>query len=307
MNLNNKKNIIPIVFTFDDNYIVPAGVAIKSLLHSGKRDTWYKIYCLYNNLSDENRKKLDKIAKINWLKIDNNIFANSPVTSEYPVDVYYRLMIHDILPQHEKIIYSDVDVLFHDDLSEIYNMDLDNAYWAGVPLEKNEKVDDKIISFQKGNPDDPKYLSGHTKFTENKNEFIFASGFMVINSKKMRQDNMTQKFLETIKTFKDRIKMFDLDVLNLACQKNSIKKLPFSFCVFEDILYAKNYRETNSYPFLEKVFSNKELVKGIINPVISHYTGSNFIRVWDRKEDFQPQPYRIFFDLISQSLLQLSY
>ena len=56
---------IPIVFTFDDNYALPAAVAIKSLVHTGKKETWYDIYVLYQNLSDANRRALDQVAKIN--------------------------------------------------------------------------------------------------------------------------------------------------------------------------------------------------------------------------------------------------
>lgn len=297
-------NNIPIVFTFDDNYTLPAGIAIKSLINAGKSDTWYEIYCLYNNLSEENRNKLNRIAKINWIKVDENMFHSVPVTTEYPVDVYYRLAIHDILPQYDKIIYSDVDVLFHDDLLEVYNTPLDGKYWAGVPLEKNELPSKETIAAQKGKPEDPTYMSGHTKFPENKNEFIFASGFMVINAKKMREDNMTKKFLAIAKKFGKKIKMFDLDVLNLACQYNTIKRLSFEYCVLEDIAIAKDFRKTNLYPFLSKVFSDKEIIRGIINPSISHYTGSDPVRVWDRDGEIQPNQYKIFFDMVPAPLLK---
>lgn len=297
-------NKIPIVFTFDDNYALPAAIAIKSLVYACKHDTWYEIYCLYNNLSEENRRRIEKIARIQWVKMNKSIFNNVFSTKEYPIDVYYRLIVHDILAQYNKIIYSDVDVLFHEDLSEVYNTDINDFYWAGVPLERNENPSFETISAQVGNPDDPNYMSGHTKFKENKNEFIFASGFMVINAEKMRRDKMTEKFLQTIKQFTGRLKMFDLEILNLACQNNTIKPLPFRYCVLEDIAIAKDYKKANTYPFLSRVFSDKELISGIINPVISHYTGANAIRVWNRNERTQPVPYKIFYDIVPTPFLK---
>jgi len=297
-----KKKAIPIVFTFDDNYALPAAVAIKSLIHTGKKGTWYDIYCLYQNLSDVNRRALDQVAKINWIKVDESLFGNAPATAEYPVDVYYRLAIHDILPQHDKIIYSDVDVLFQGDLTAAYEINLGNAYWAGVPLERNETPSLDILAAQVGDPDDPRYMSGHTKFVENKNEFIFASGFMVINAKKMREDKMTEKFLQTIKQFTGRLKMFDLEILNLACQ-GAIKRLPFYYCVLEDIAIVKDYKRTNLYPFLSRVFSDRELSHAIRRPVILHYTGANEVRVWRREEKFQPLQYQIFFGMVAALLL----
>jgi len=107
-----KKNNIPIAFTFDDNYALPAAIAIKSLMESKKKDTQYEIYCLFHHLSDRNRRLLDTIAPINWIDTEKDIFADAPVTSEYPISVYYRLALHDILTQHDTILYSDVDVLF---------------------------------------------------------------------------------------------------------------------------------------------------------------------------------------------------
>ena len=107
-----KQTIIPIVFTFNDNYVLPAVIAIKSLVEKCSPSTTYKIYCLYSNVSESNRALLDKAADIERVKADSAIFDNAPATSEYPVDVYYRLLLHDIFPQYDKIIYSDVDVLF---------------------------------------------------------------------------------------------------------------------------------------------------------------------------------------------------
>jgi lipopolysaccharide biosynthesis glycosyltransferase len=298
-----KKNNIPVVFTFDDNYALPAAVAIKSLVHTGEKNTWYDIYVLYQNLSSANRCALDQVAKINWIKVDQDLFKSVPATAEYPVDVYYRLAIHDILPQYDKIIYSDVDVLFQGDLTAVYETNLENAYWAGVPLERNEMPSFEVLSAQIGNPDDPKFMSGHTKFAENKNEFIFASGFMVINAKKMREDQMTEKFLQTITKFAGRLKMFDLEALNLACQNSSIKSLTFNYCVLEDLAIAKDFRATNLYPFLSRVFSDKDLKSAIRRPVILHYTGANDVRVWHREEKVQPCQYRIFFGMVATLLI----
>jgi len=297
------KNTIPIVFTFDDNYALPAAVAIKSLVHTGSCDTWYEIYVLYRNLSDANRNALNKVADIHWIKVDESLFSDVPVSAEYPVDVYYRLAIHDILPQYDRILYSDVDVLFQGDLTAVYNMNMEGAYWAGVPLEKNEMPSFEAISAQVGNPDDANFMSGHTKFAENGNANIFANGFMVINAKKMREDHMTEKFLETIKKFSGRLKMFDLEVLNLACQNGSIKSLPFEYCVLEDMAIAEDYKKTNLYPFLARVFSDKELTRAIRKPVILHYTGANTVRVWQREEKIQPSPYRIFFGMVAFLLI----
>jgi lipopolysaccharide biosynthesis glycosyltransferase len=154
-----KNKSIPVVFAFDDAYTLPASIAIKSLIETKKQDTQYEIYCLFSNLSEQNRQVLSKIAPINWIKFDKNFFNDAPATSEYPISVYYRLALHDILTQHDTLIYSDVDVLFQGDLTEAYETDLNDAYRAGIPLEKNEMPTPELLAKQIGNPTDTCYMS----------------------------------------------------------------------------------------------------------------------------------------------------
>ena len=268
-------NKIPIVFAFDNNYSLPASIAISSLLHTANEDTFYDIYVLYDTLKSDIVNKMNDMvfkypnAKINWIKIDPKKFKNFPNNASWPIVVYYRLLIHDLIPKYDKIIWSDVDVLFKKDLAQIYNLDIRDNYWAGVIAEKNSETD-----------------GFHKRFEENKNEFIFMSGFMVINAKKMREDNMTQKFFDTIKKFDKRLKMFDLEVLILSCDK--IAFVPFEYCVLENIY--EDIKTAKEYPWLSKVYSYKELENAVNNPIIIHYAGKN-PKIWDRPLDQIPDYY----------------
>lgn len=299
---NSKKIEIPVVFTFDDNYVLPAWIAIKSLVDTKNKNTEYKIYCVYNSLTDSNRKKLDKIANINWIKFSDEIFDWVPYTWEYPITVYFRLILHEILSQYDKIIYSDVDVLFQWDLSDIYRTNINNKYRAWVPLEKNIIHSEEFLSRQKWKPTDPFYLSWHTKFDENTNKYIFASWFMLINAKKMREDKMTQNFIWLIKKHKDKLKMFDLEILNLACQNNSIKKIPFKYCVLEDVSNIKKYKESNTYLFLSQIYTKKELHKNILHPKILHYTWANSIRIRNRPVCEQWKKYSKYYNMVKKMI-----
>ena len=150
-----KLNNIPIVFSFDKNFILPASIAIKSLLEHKSANTEYEIFVLYNGLDTKVKRKFEEIAKINWIDIDDNRFKDCPVNDIWNSLVYYRLLIPELLPQYNKIIYSDVDVLFKSDLSEVFNQNIDDYYWAGIIAEKNNH---ETIC--------------HKYFPENKNEFI---------------------------------------------------------------------------------------------------------------------------------------
>lgn len=149
---------IPIVFAFDDLYALPASIAIQSLLDSKKPETEYDIFVLHGDLSPETVKKINQIADISWISIDDDIFAQAPYNSKQQIVAYYRLLLADLIPQYDKIIWSDVDVLFIGDLKKIFQMDMGNAYWAGVIAEKN-KEDEKGV---------------HTRFEENKKKIYIC-------------------------------------------------------------------------------------------------------------------------------------
>lgn len=281
---------IPIVFSFDDNYALPASIAIQSLMDTKRAETEYDIFVLYKKLKSQTMHKFNQIAPINWLKVSKKYFRKAPHCKEYPEVVYYRLLIHDLLPQYDKIIWSDVDVLFKKDLSEVYETELKDHYWAGVAAEMNRQITAPCCKIMPGEKK-PVCMSGHTKFAENCNQFIFMSGFMLINAQKMRQENMTTKFFEVIKKFKKRLVMFDLEVLNLACTQ--IKQVPFDYCVLENVFDADEARDAPEYPFLQKIYSDKELLKAKKTPAIIHYTGKN-TRIWNRKYRKIPLYYRIY-------------
>ena len=43
------KNTIPVAFSFDDNFTLPAWVAVKSLIDNAARQTRYHIFIMYSS------------------------------------------------------------------------------------------------------------------------------------------------------------------------------------------------------------------------------------------------------------------
>ena len=265
------ENVIPIAFCFDENCLLPASIAIKSLLDSKRDSTEYKIFVLHNGISEENKNKFQKITSIEWIFVDDGNFNGCPINDIWPQIVYYRLLIPSLIKHYDKIIYSDIDVLFKKDLTEIYNLDLEESYWAGVIAEKND-FDTQC----------------HKYFPENKNEFIYMSGFMLINAKKWRKENLFDKLIKNIDIFSDRLKFFDLDLLNITC--NDIKSIPFNYCVLENIYHSKNITKAKEYTWLTKVYSHDELIQAKNNPAIIHYAGKN-PKIWKRNKYNIPRYY----------------
>lgn len=283
---------IPVVFTFDKRIILGAAVSIKSLIDTANSDTVYDIYVYHPDIDNKTVAEFEKMLdgtrhSITFEYINKNRFKNAPINKggSWTEIVYYRLLIPELLPQYDKVIYADTDVLFKGDLTEVYNTDLEGYECAAVVMEPNN---DKMIC--------------HKYFPENKNEYTYISSFIIFNSKKMREEHFIDRVFETIKTFNTRLKFFDLDVLNITC--NKIKDLPYRYGVFQSIYYNEDITKAWEYSFLKNAYSEEELLKEKANTIMLHYAG-NPGKPWRRKHI--PQDYKEYMDKIPKSLRRFTF
>ncbi len=140
-------------------------------------------------------------------------------------------------------------------MSKIYNVDLENDELGAARAEKNSHE-----------------MKEHKYFEENTNDFIYWSGFIVMNTMLMRHENFTKRCSEIIKSFYDRLKFFDLDTLNLV--SNNIKNIAFEYCTIQSIYYLDNLNISLEYnDYLSKVYTDSDLIYAKKNPAIIHYAG----------------------------------
>ena len=254
-------NNIPVVFCFDKRIILGASVAIKSLIDCAKDDTSYDIRIFHSDIEVNDQKNITLLANgtrhnIAFHYINPDIFKGAPHNNKSWTElVYYRLLIPEILKEYDKVIYSDVDVLFKGDLSDIYNTDLTGYEMAAVPVEINNK--DTMIC--------------HTYFPENTNDKIYISSFIIFNSKLMREEKTVDKFFDVIRKVNKRLRFYDLDTMNIAI--NKFLPISFKYGTFQSIMYNNNIKNASEYEFLKGVYSDEELEEAKENTVMIHYAG----------------------------------
>lgn len=283
---------IPVVFTFDKRIVLGAAVTIKSLLDCARPDTEYDIYVYHPDIDEKTAKEFAKMTdgtrhSITFEFISKDKFKNAPINKggSWTEIVYYRLLIPELLPQYDKVLYADTDVLFKGDLSEVYNTDISDYECAAVAMEPNN---DKMIC--------------HKYFPENKNELTFISSFILFNNKKMREEHFVDRVFDVIKTFNTRLKFFDLDTLNIACDK--ILPLPYRYGVFQSIYYNDDLNQSPEYSFLKNVYTDEDLLNEKANTVMLHYAGKQG-KPWRRKH--VPEDYQKCLDTIPKSLKRYTF
>lgn len=215
---------IPIVFSTDHNFVMPTGVTIHSLLRWKKPEVNYDIFILTNpDVTDKDKESLenqvkndDHNSKISFIDIGDT-FKGGYEIRDISKACYNRLMIPWLLPQYDKIIYSDVDIIFKGDLSDVYDTDMKDYLVAGVGGEVWEKWIFK------------RYLQ---KIGVKSKEYI-NSGFLLINSALQRDKNLKEEYLQLSKK---EFLYQDQDIINLVC-KGHISHLPESYNIKPSDIY----------------------------------------------------------------------
>ena len=285
-------NTVPIAFAFDNNLVMPACVCISSLLMSAKPDTFYDIFILHSPKEELTKEKLDLLphyysnCRLQYRKVDatfDDAFEIRGITTP----TYYRLLIPDLIPEYDKVIYSDVDVIFRMDLSQLYQSDLAGYLLAatkdlGLNLSKEGK--EYIVStlgLIQGN-----YLQ---------------AGFIIMNNALMRKDKK-EKQLKALA--KQKYKHQDQDILNIACQ-GKVLYLPPCYNMTN---YSYNYM-LHDYDLVETLYTDEEIRFALSHGNI-HYNGQkpwkgyciNFDIWWEyyRKSPFFDE--KFYYDFFAKKL-----
>lgn len=218
---------IPIVFAFDKNLVMPACVCISSLLMNANKDTSYDIFILHPANQSLNETDLVKLpeyydnCKVTFRSVGGE-FDNAFEIRGITTPAYYRLLIPEIIPEYDKIIYSDVDVIFRSDLSDLYSIDLAGVYMAATYDVGMNLGKDGIA---------------HINATEGlvPGEYI-QSGFIMLNSSRLKKDGLVTRFKEEAKK---QYKFQDQDILNVVCGQNR-KVLPAKYNMTDYTFYYLN-------------------------------------------------------------------
>jgi lipopolysaccharide biosynthesis glycosyltransferase len=255
------------MFCFNNEYTIPAAVAFRSLLENASKEYFYKLFIAHTDVSLENQAKLGEVAidfkehaSVEFVHMQNrfeDLWTKTKTKGHYSKEAYYKLIAPSLFPQYEKIIVSDVDVVFLGDLSPSYFF-LDAAediYVAGVGGVG------KILHILDSYKND---------FSQDEiSKIVINAAYMVFNLNKMRKDNLEASFLKYAESNHLRILQLEQDVINLCCYPK-IKFLPLRnvMCNYVYDLYKTDEDFNN-----DKAFSRLELKEAMENPILLHYPG----------------------------------
>ncbi len=230
------KDVINVCFSSDNNYARYLALSLATILDSKEDDDNLHFYILDGGLSEDSKRKILNLKKIadfdiDFISVDEEKFNDCPLEQGARLTraAYYRLLIPDLVPDVDKILYMDCDIQVKSSLKELFSSDIKDYYLAAV-----EDIDE---------------VKNSNRLNLKK---YFNSGVLLLNLAKFREINFTSKIFDWIALHKDQIVFHDQDVLNLYFADN-VKFLDKKWNlqgILKSVKFRKEYKEGNLIHFI---------------------------------------------------------
>ena len=239
---------VPVIFAIDKNVVVPCGVTITSLLANAGAETVYDLFilCDGDHLGAADRQVLaeafqrEEKCTLSFVDVGDAFKETEGLTSGHiTTATYYRLAIPDLFPQYDKVIYADIDMIFQQDLSDLYETSLQKGELVAAALDLSI---DGAHYFRSSLP---------AKIGKSEKDY-FNAGFLVMNLKQMREENTVEAFNGHVTVKYDQN---DQDILNIVCN-GRVQLLSnlynFQLTHFTDYMWRRKRSAIDFGPFFRK-------------------------------------------------------
>jgi lipopolysaccharide biosynthesis glycosyltransferase len=270
-------NPISIAFGCDEGYSKHVAVVIQSILANATTQDRHEFHILTMNLSSDAEKRLLEVttrgkATLLVHRLSAKLLEGFP-TASLPLEAYLRLLLPDLLPEYEKILYLDADLIVMDSLSKLWDFSIgDSAIGAAI---------DSIAIFR-GNA-----ILEHFKALQLPEQHVyFNSGVMLLNLKVLREIQLLEVVKAWAQKYPDLMPHSDQDVLNaLLVGKVSYFDLRWNLQV----------------PLIAPIKlgwkCSQEHVKAVSDPAIVHYVTAR--KPW--RKEFKLPYQSLYFKYLAQT------
>ena len=190
--------------------------------------------------------------EIAFTEIPPESVAGLPVVAEFTAAMWYRILLPELLPDAERVLYLDVDTIVTDSLTPLLEIDLGGQYLAAV-----------TNVFQREHLHRPRELglSGP--------DVYFNSGVLLMNLEEMRRDRCADAMRAYAIENRGRIAWPDQDTLNVVLGSKRVPLHP-----------RWNVMNSFRFPWAAEAFGREALEEALRRPAIRHFEGPSVNKPW---------------------------
>lgn len=258
-----------IVFASNNSGVVPLSMALWSLLRHAAAETVYDVRILSDGIEESEQARLRNIAReisprhgLSFIEMET-LFGEMEKRwgdiinqqTAWPRSAWARIAIPDLMPEVQRVLYLDIDILVCDDCSGLFTTDMQGAALGAV----YEHVSSPS-SFFNNTFDIPLSYPGY-----------FNSGVLVMDLDVFRRENLGDRVMQAAIRYRDKLTMPDQDALNAALYDRVFRLHPR--WNWNDVTTRRfmNYSENSSK--LCRAAEPLEVVEASLYPGIIHYAG----------------------------------
>lgn len=194
----------------DANFLPYAHVVMESVRKVSKQNIEFVLlFCGGNSIGLEKIKDWanENKTRLKILFVEELNFSTYGVASYLSKAAFARLLLPQLLPNHDKVLYLDCDIFVRKDLEQLFTVNLHGnpfAAFCEAPYLKTPVIE-KINPLIRHLPD------------------YFNSGVLVCDLQCWREINLTEKLLQLSNTSTQKMYFADQDLLNLEIKSNYTK------------------------------------------------------------------------------------
>lgn len=248
----------------DSFFVLPTAVMAVSARENMKAGSSYHFHLFYEDLASWQIKLFEGLEtpsfKVSLHEVINSRHTKFSKKLKVTSVSLVRLELPERLPNLDKVLYLDGDIIVHSDLTELYSTDLGQNYIAAVKDPYHYNHGDYVNQFP-GNG----YIN---------------SGVMLMNLAVLREEGVVDKFFEA-KAHPEKFWRFqDQDVVNYCCANRIMYLHPR----YNTLYWAYQLAEQGEITMYNKLYkTNYSSVAEIkFDAKISHLAGLHGNRPWDK-------------------------
>ena len=198
-----REDKMDILVTFDKNYIKPFQVMLKSLAASNPQEK-FCIWLLHSTIPEEDVRALAEFCSghrmtLMPIPINRSIFADAPVSKQYPQEMYYRLLAPVLLLDTlDKILYIDSDILVINPVRPLWEIPLGESVFAAASHSSIFEIMSDVNMMRLGKDHD-----------------YYNTGILLIDLVKARKTVKAEDIYDYVREQMDKLLLPDQDVFNM--------------------------------------------------------------------------------------------
>ena len=242
----------------DESYVPHSAALLHSLIERTPEGTVQVHYLHGPLLSRISRDQLQRMvegmgARITFIQVEDEKVALLAGHGHQTSPTWYRIFLPDLLPNVDRLLYLDCDVIALDSIAPLWELDLTNYYVGAVT-----------------NIFEPWYLDRIEVLGLNSTDDYFNAGVLLMNLDLMRRDGCARGLEDYAVRNHDKLMWVDQDTLVVVLGKRRLALDPRWNCM----------NSLHDFPWSADVFGTEAVAAATAHPALRHFEGPPICKPW---------------------------